>query len=82
MTTVKNTVKGYVEQWLVEGKNHAFIIMGQEEEAYEAHVHDFIDRCENKDTQINLPQVSEENNTDTEKGTQSFLEKLINALKK
>ena len=80
--TVKNTVKGYAEQWLVEGKNHAFIIMGQEEEAYEAHVHDFIDRCENKDTQINLPQVSEENNTDTEKGTQSFLEKLINALKK
>ena len=31
---------------------------------------------------IILAHLSEENNTDTEKGTQSFLEKLINALKK
>ena len=85
---VKNTVKGYVEQWLVEGKNHAFIIMGQEKDAYKEHVHNFIDKCTNGNTTTNVTEKTEnqtENNnvdTNTEQGTQSFLEKLISIFKK
>lgn len=41
---VKNTVKGDVEQWLVDGQNHAFIIMGQKKDEYREHVHNFIDK--------------------------------------
>lgn len=82
--TVKNTVKGYTEQWLVEGKNHAFIIMGQEEEAYREHVHNFIDKCTNGDTTTNVTQEQDKqtNNTSTEQGKQSFIERLISLFKK
>ena len=84
--TVKNTVKGYVEQWLVEGKNHAFIVMGQEKDAYREHVHNFIDKCTNGNTTTNVTKEPEKqtqtNNNNTEQGTQNFLQKLINALKK
>ena len=41
--TVKNTVKGDVEVWMVEGGAHAFIIMGSNADEYKAHVQDFID---------------------------------------
>ena len=84
--TVKNTVKGYTEQWLVEGKNHAFIIMGQEKDAYREHVHNFIDKCTNGDTTTNVKQEQDKqtqiDNTTTEKGTQSFIERLISLFKK
>lgn len=84
--TVKNTVKGYTEQWLVEGKNHAFIIMGQEKDAYKEHVYNFIDKCTDGNTTTNVTKESENqtqtNNANTEQGTQSFLDKLINAFKK
>lgn len=83
---VKNTVKGYVEQWLVEGKNHAFIIMGQEKEAYKEHVHSFIDRYESGDTTHNVTieteKPAENNNTETKQETQSFLDRLISIFKK
>lgn len=82
--TVKNTVKGYVEQWLVEGKNHAFIVMGQEKDAYREHVHNFIDKCTNGNRTTNVTKQPVINNTDTSagQGTQSFLQKLISAFKK
>lgn len=82
---VKNTVKGYVEEWLVEGQNHAFIIMGQKKDEYKTHVQDFIDKCTNKDAQTNVPQEPdkqpEENNANTEQESQNFFEKLINLFK-
>lgn len=91
--TVKNTVKGEVDQWLVEGKNHAFIIMGQEEEAYREHVHNFIkygaDVPEIPDIQASYEQptlsdTTTEDGTTTEKsqegGQQDFLTKLKNLL--
>lgn len=84
--TVKNTVKGYVEQWLVKGKNHAFIIMGQEKEAYKEHVQNFIDKCTNGNITTNVTEEpnkqTQTDNTSTEKGTQSFIEKLISLFKK
>ena len=82
--TVKNTVKGYVEQWLVEGKNHAFIVMGQEKDAYKEHVQNFIDRCTNGDTttNVNKDQDKQTNNTGTEQGKQSLIQRLIGLLKK
>ena len=60
---VKNTVKGYVEEWLVEGQNHAFIIMGQKKDEYKTHVQDFIDKCTNKDAQTNVPQEPDKHRT-------------------
>lgn len=84
--TVKNTVKGYVEQWLVEGKNHAFIIMGQEKDAYKEHVYNFIDKVTSGSTTTNVTKdpdrQTENNNTNTEQETQSLLQKLINIFKK
>ena len=44
--TVKNTVKGDVEVWMVDGASHAFIIMGSNEEEYKEHVQAFIDKYE------------------------------------
>ena len=41
--TVKNTVNGDVEVWMVDGGAHAFIIMGSNADEYKAHVQDFID---------------------------------------
>lgn len=42
--SVKNTVKGDVEVWLVSGGVHAFIIMGSNSEEYKENVHNFIDK--------------------------------------
>ena len=42
--TVKNTVKGEVDYWSVEGGAHAFIIIGMNGEEYKAHVQAFIDK--------------------------------------
>lgn len=85
---IKNTVKGDVEVWMVEGKNHAFIIMGQETEAYKEHVQAFIDKCENEATEPYEPQEPvqepDDNTTNTEpeqEETQSFLQKILDALK-
>ena len=84
---VKNTVRGYVEQWLVEGRNHAFIIMGKEEDAYKEHIYNFIDRCKNVDITTNVTREPEEetetNSVDTNTGLkeQSFLERLISIFK-
>lgn len=41
---VKNTVKGNVDYWSVEGGVHAFIIMGIKADEYKAHVQEFIDK--------------------------------------
>ncbi len=44
--TVKNTVKGSVDYWSVEGGAHAFIIIGSNADEYKAHVQDFIDKVQ------------------------------------
>lgn len=92
---VKNTVKGDVEQWLVEGKNHAFIIMGQETDAYKAHVQEFIDKVNNNATEPSKPtypnkggnktgtedEEIREEEPEKETKTESFVDKFINALR-
>lgn len=52
--TIKNTVKGDVEVWLVEGGSHAFIIMGNNADEYKEHVQAFIDKYENNVKEIKL----------------------------
>ena len=83
--TVKNTVKGETEEWLVDGQNHAFIIMGMKTDEYKEHVQAFIDKYEN--TSYIPPVYTETTPKDdvveetTPEETQSFFEKIINALK-
>jgi len=42
--TIKNTVKGDVDVWMVDGGAHAFIVMGSNADEYKEHVHAFIDK--------------------------------------
>lgn len=85
--TIKNTVKGETELWMVDGQNHAFIIMGQKTEEYKEHVQTFINKCEEKTTQPDSSQKQEQNliknetNTDKEQDAGTYLLRLINILK-
>lgn len=80
---VKNTVKGYSEKWSVDGGVHAFIIMGSNKEEYKKHVQQFISKCENGTT---LDSSENNSSKDNENGTttssNSFVNRLLNILKK
>lgn len=86
--TVKNTVKGEVQYWSVEGGAHAFIIIGMNADEYKAHVQSFIDTC-NDTTGATTPdeepdqepdQVPEEDNNEESTGIKGFLEKILEKL--
>lgn len=86
-TTIKNTVKGETEQWIVEGAPHAFIIIGSKKDEYKQHVQSFIDKYQDNsattDQPIKQPEAEKpaEEETNTQK-SESFLNKLVNAFKK
>lgn len=84
--TVKNTVKGDVDVWMVDGGAHAFIIMGSNADEYKAHVQDFIDEY-GKDadlsnisinTSTTTPVLKEEETNTTSNFIQTLLNKLLN----
>ena len=52
--TIKNTVKGDVEVWMVDGGAHAFIIMGNNKDEYKEHVQTFIDKYEKDIKEIKI----------------------------
>lgn len=83
--TVKNTVKGYSEQWLVDGASHAFIIMGTKKDEYKSHVQNFISRC---DGTPDTSTTEKEDKTDTPStstgntgSSNSFINKILNMFK-
>ena len=62
--TVKNTVKGKVDTWLVDGGAHAFIIMGINSDEYKEHVQSFIDECEQEKVNAPSDNTNSDNSTD------------------
>lgn len=81
--TVKNTVKGYSEQWKVDGAVHAFIIMGMNKSDYKTHVQQFITKCENgTNTSVSEDRDEESSKDNTSRGNNGFVTKLLDILKK
>lgn len=85
--TVKNTVKGPVEQWKVSGGAHAFIIMGSNKAEYQNKVQNFVQN--NTDTSTTTkpstpsnptttPDIEEEKQEETKGG---FLQKILSIFK-
>ena len=57
---IKNTVKGDVEVWMVDGGAHAFIIMGSNKEEYKVKVQEFIDKNEKNEKKQEPVQSTQE----------------------
>lgn len=57
--TIKNTVKGDVDVWMVNGGVHAFIIMGSNKDEYKDKVQKFIDEHGKASSNIETPEVPE-----------------------
>ena len=77
--TVKNTVQGPTEQWLVDGGVHAFILMGSNKEEYKEKVQSFVQNNTDSTTIIKpstptTPPVVEEEEL-------SFIQKILNMFK-
>lgn len=92
--TVKNTVKGEVDYWLVDGGPHAFIIIGSNAEEYKSHVQNFIDTYANGSTDVtpdpgdtpeqepsDEPEQKPSDEEETQTGLKGIFEKIMNYFK-
>ena len=75
---VKNTAKGDVEQWLVDGAPHAFIVTGLKQDEYKAYVQSFIKNCEESRSDVVEEEIKSEANISTNEVSPEELSNAMN----
>ena len=75
---VKNTAKGDVEQWLVDGAPHAFIVTGLKQDEYKAYVQSFIKNCEESRSDVVEEKIKSEANVSTNEVSPEELSNAMN----